>query len=216
MTLKIPDIHSGHWLHLKPFQLSSHLRQFISLVFSGGFPPTLFILDMIQILPLTIWKHEPDEVVLKTFPWSLQCGQEHCFIGNNIWSFLFRKQLFSCKKQAFLQFLPSVFQTINLLFTVKQLTSTSSWKSSLHNGISSFMFKKDRDDFTKIFIWSITTKLKSWFITLHFTLNQTLHILLRIFFCFFFCSSETTMAFQTDLQNTKWASVYCFSQKTCF
>ena len=47
-------------------------------------------------------------------------GRSIVMLKNNIWLFRFRKQLFNCGKQAFLQYYP-VFQSINWLFTVKPL-----------------------------------------------------------------------------------------------
>ena len=96
-------------------------------------------------------KHEPDGLVLKPcFGGLCSVGRSIVLLKNNIWLFRFRKQLFNCGKQAFLQYSP-VFQSINWLFTVKQLTSTSSWKGSPHHDTSSSMLNCGRDAFTIVF-----------------------------------------------------------------
>ena len=79
----------------------------------------------------------------------------------------------SCWKQAFLQYSP-VFQSINLLFTVYQLTSTSSWKGSPHHDTSSSMLNCGRDAFTIVFLTrSLNTPL--WRSACNWNINSSLH-----------------------------------------
>ena len=98
-----------------------------------------------------------------------------------------------CGKQAFLQYSP-VFQSMNWLFTVNQLTNTSSWKGSPNYDTSSSMLNCGRDAFTIVLLtrssntplWSIRMQLKSWFITPQNSaepLNQTFHIMSKTEFC---------------------------------
>ena len=123
------------------------------------------ILYMVQTWTLTGTKREPDG----------QCGQEHCLLPyqNTICVFHFRKRLFNCEKQAFPQYYP-VFQSINWLFTVKELTSTSSWKGSPHHGTSSFMLNCGRDAFTIVFL-TRSSNTPLWRSACNWNLDSSLH-----------------------------------------
>ena len=73
----------------------------------------------------------------------------------------------NCEKQTFLQYYP-VFQSINWLFTVKQLTNTSSWKGSPHHDTSSSMLNCGTDAFTIVFL-TICRLLFLYLRTVHFS-----------------------------------------------
>ena len=77
--------------------------------------------------------------------------------------------------------LPGGAHSVNWLFTVKQLTSTSSWKGSPHHDTSSSMLNCGRDAFTIVFptrssnthSLEVSMPLKSWFITPHNSVDHS-------------------------------------------
>ena len=98
-----------------------------------------------------------------------------------------------------------VFQSINWLFTVKQLTSTSSWKGSPHHDTSSSMLNCGRDAFTIVFL-TRSSNTPLWRSACNWNLDSSLHTTLLnhsesnfpysaknciLLWCF----SETAMAF---------------------